>query len=621
MDNFSIQKKDVDLLLKKFSILEIESALIIGFLKENKIECKKNLLIKKILKQSNSTSFEIQKILEEKTFEFSLKNIERFFELLIPINDRSINGAFYTPDLIVKYIVNKLILDNQTICDPSCGSGAFLVASVEKIFSITSKSIVHILEDNIFGADILDYNISRTKIILTLLALKNGEDVSIIKFNLHHGDSLKINWCEIFPKIFLNYNLGSKNTGFDVVLGNPPYVRIQDLNENLKTFLSENYITVNGGNFNLYFAFFELGISLLKTKGQLGYIVPNSFFTSFAAQNLRNWFQEKRFLKEIIDFTHLLLFEDALTYTCIAMLDKSEKKDFLYNYIDSEDSLKTFSKQKSDSIKFDEINSKKWRLLKRKDLKNIQKIENCGTPLGFIAKINSGIATLKDELYFVDENQKIGNYYAKIFSGKKYKISEKLVKKVIKISDMNSNSDVENNSRRIIFPYVKADDKFKIISEDELIKNNDDCYNYFLAIKEELAKRDKGNKQYVSWYAYGRGQGFEIKGKKLLTPTFSKKPKFMLDSDGDSFFCNGYALSNSQLDLEILQKILNSSVMDYYITRTSVQIGGGYPCFQKNFIEKFNIPEFDKKELIFLKKENNQEKINSFLEKKYSIKI
>ena len=80
-------------------------------------------------------------------------------------------------------------------------------------------------------------------------------------------------------------------------------------------------------------------------------------------------------------------------------------------------------------------------------------------------------------------------------------------------------------------------------------------------------------------------------------------------------------LSNSKLDLEILQKILNSSVMDYYITRTSVQIGGGYPCFQKNFIEKFNIPEFDKKELIFLKKENNQEKINSFLEKKYSIKI
>jgi adenine-specific DNA-methyltransferase len=620
MGDFNITKKAVDQILEKYAIVEIETALIEGFLEENNITPIKNQFIKNSIKNSQNSS-KVKKYFKEKLFEFTLKNIERFFELLIPAKDRSINGAFYTPEFIVEYIIGETIKDDQRICDPSCGSGAFLVAATEKIIKMTGKKTVEILENNIFGCDILDYNIRRTKIILTLLALKNKEDVQEIHFNIECGDSLKIDWHKLFPRIFPEKIKKNSNMGFDAIVGNPPYVRIQDLDEKAKSYLNENFLTTGRGAYNLYFAFFELGISILKEGGQLGYIVPNSYFTSFAAETLRKWLQENRYLKEIIDFTHLRVFNDATTYTCITLLDKNKKEHFLYNYIYVEKNLKIFAKQKSDKINFSDIVPKKWRLLKIKDFTNIKNIENIGVPLGITTKINSGIATLQDKLFFVDERQRENGTYEKKFEGKTYKIPKELVREVIKISDMDNDKEVKENTRRIIFPYKKIDKKFEIIPEKEMKKDFPKCYNYFLAIKEVLAGRDKGMKKYPEWYAYGRSQGFANTDKKLLTPTFSKNPKFMLDETGNSFFCNGYALSKSKIDLKILQKILNSSVMDYYIRQTSVNIGGGFPCFQKNFIERFTIPEFDKKELNFLSKESNKDMINQFLEKKYEIVI
>ena len=121
-------------------------------------------------------------------------------------------------------------------------------------------------------------------------------------------------------------------------------------------------------------------------------------------------------------------------------------------------------------------------------------------------------------------------------------------------------------------------------------------------------------------------------GKKLLTPTFSSEPRFLLENDENALFCNGYAIysideSNlfskveQQLNLDSLRKILNSSVMDYYIKRTSVSIEGGYPCYQKNFIELLGIPSFTADELNFLNQEWDRKRIDNFLIEKYDIKI
>ena len=103
--------------------------------------------------------------------------------------------------------------------------------------------------------------------------------------------------------------------------------------------------------------------------------------------------------------------------------------------------------------------------------------------------------------------------------------------------------------------------------------------------------RDKGRPNPQGWYAYGRSQGLNKYGKKLLFPTFSNYPRFMLVNNEEALFCNGYGIfENEFIDLEILMKILNSSVMDYYIKNTSYSIEGGYYCYQKKYIERFSIP-------------------------------
>jgi hypothetical protein len=283
-------------------------------------------------------------------------------------------------------------------------------------------------------------------------------------------------------------------------------------------------------------------------------------------------------------------------------------------------------------IFFKDLNNKKWRLLKQIDQKNIKKIETIGEKLGNVVDIRVGVATCKDSVYFIDGSILEKGFYFKEYNGEKYKIEQESTKPIAKISDFKIQGELDNNFRRIIFPYEKNNGKIEIIKEEIFKKRYPHCYKYLLAAKEELGTRDKGNIEYPTWYAYARTQGLNFFGEKLLTPTFSSEPRFLLEKDENSLFCNGYAIylinkrdlftqEKQKLDLNILGKILNSCVMDYYIKRTSVSIEGGYPCYQKNFIELFGIPDFSDKEIEFLEKESNKKEIDKFLIKKYGVDI
>jgi len=128
------------------------------------------------------------------------------------------------------------------------------------------------------------------------------------------------------------------------------------------------------------------------------------------------------------------------------------------------------------------------------------------------------------------------------------------------------------------------------------------------------------------------------KGKKILNPTFSQHPRFLLVEEEDGFFTNGYGLyfrkqeySGLFVDtinpiakienIDVVQKILNSYVMDHYVSKTSVAIEGGYPCYQKNFIEKFNIPDLTEDEIKIIRRLVLPEDIDDFLFWKYQINL
>ena len=568
-------KKQLENLLRKYPKEDLINHLIFSFLKKHNIKTK-NKLILDYVKKYTSSSIHI------KDFDYSFESIQEAFECLIDDKKRDRYGIVYTPNMIVDYIVNETVKKNsKTICDPSCGTGVFLVCAVKKLHKLTGKPVSEIIERNIYGSDILDEHIEYCKILLTLYMLSTKEEKRNISFNLKACNSLTFDWKKENPE------------GFDVVLGNPPYVRIQDITKEEKEELKAKWITCNGA-YNLYFTFFEMGMSILNKKGVLGYITANSFFTSFAGKSLRQWLQQNKYVDRIIDFTHLTLF-NATSYTCIIFMDKKYKTKIGYNYINKYEDLNKIHKIKFSDNLYSDLEYNKWRLLRTDERVIIQKIENTGKPLGIIADIRSGIATLKDKIFFVPYSSK--NLIEKSHNGKKYFIEKNITRNIIKIPDIDDGLTVMP-THKIIFPYKKINGKYELIPEEIMKSDYPKCYEYLCCVKSILASRDKGKKQYPGWYSYGRKQGFNISCDKLLTPTFSNRPRFILDNSmEDSFFCNGYAIHNSEIPLNIIQKILNSVIMDYYITRTSVFVEGGYSCFQKNFIEKFGIPEFSNSEM------------------------
>ena len=614
-----LNKKYFQTILKDYSIEEIEKHIILSFVKKHNINYFKSLLI------SNLLNFHINENLFDKINKLSIdsiKDLENYLELLIPNKDKKINGAFFTPTTIVDFIINEVAPKEDDKCiDPSCGSGAFLIGLIEYFYKRYKKSIKSIVKNNIYGYDLLPYNIKRAKILLTLYALINHEIIDEEDFNLLCQNSLT-------QKI---------NLKFDIVVGNPPYVKFQDLDEDTRYFLLKNYKTTIKGTFNTYFAFFELGYNLLNQNGKMGYITPNNFFTSLAGQPLREFFKKTKSIYKIVDFKDIKIF-DAQTYTSLTFINKNKNEYILYDRINGERDYNIFLKNLNFSKNsIDELSSKKWRLLKKSEKENIKNIETIGIPLKELFDISVGIATLKDEVFFVNGKLFENGMLKKETEKGVFFIEPEITKPVYKISNIKTLNDITNNNLRIITPYKIVSNQAIPIKEEEFAQKYPYCYQYLLSKKEILKNRDKGKKELEPFYQWGRTQGITKRGKKILNPTFSKEPRFFPIFEEDAYYTNGYGIFfNSSkttslfeelhpLSIEdnifVLQKILNSAIMDYYIKTTSVTIQGGYPCYQKNFIEKFTIPYFTEREIIELNSLNDKNDINNFLYNKYQVRL
>lgn len=609
-----IKKDKLNKLLLVFSINNIEQHLIYLFLRNNDLDYSSNKILFEYFKSFNLNEEILNKVSELSPI--NLKELESYLELMIPVSDRKFNGAFFTPDYIVDYIINEIApKENDVNLDPSCGCGAFLIGLTDYYKRKYDKSIKTILKENVYGSDILEYNIHRTKLILTIYALQNEENLDEKDFNLFNQDSLRTKW----------------KIKFNNIVGNPPYVKFQDLTNENREFLNEGWDSVKGGAFNLYFTFFELGYNLLKENGKLGYITPNNYFTSLSGESLRRYFQDKKCVSKIVDFSHIKIF-DALTYTAITFLEKTINDTILYDRIGSKILPEEFLNNIVDSpTNISELNQKKWRLLRSDEQNNIKTIESIGSPIGVLFNICTGIATLKDEVFFVDGTNQNKKYYIKTTDKGVFEIEKESVRPVYKISEFKEQNEIEQNEKKIIFPYENNNGLIRPISEIDFKRKYPKCFNYLESEREILLQRDKGKVLFDPFYVWGRTQGLKRTGQKLLIPTFSQFPRFLLVRD-EGFFTNGYGLyyREEKVDIfnpitkieniDVLQKILNSTLMDYYVRKTSVSIDGGYPCYQKNFIERFTIPQLSEKEIDLLRNLEKDE-VDKFLIEKYHLNL
>ena len=556
----------------------------------------------------SSNSQKIKLILDENNFSTNLENVVEYFESLLGSSNKEENGIVFTPKYIADFINEKTVnlFDNEvSIIDPGCGCGIFLVSVAELLLKKTHLSINQILENNIYGIDIDPDNVRRCKLVLKLLCAFYKGSLENFKCNIMCKDSLKEDWNLLFHK---------KN--FSYIVGNPPYVNPHDMKKETVEFLKLNFKTTKTGVFNIFYAFIEHGMKFLSEKGELGFIIPNNFFSIKSALDLRVFIQENSLLSLLIDFSDNMVFKPIRTYNCIMLLNKKAKRKFNYyvmpKVLNIQEILYNCTYQ---SMFISELDKNSWNLVDETTRFNLKQIESFPTSIKNF--IRTGIATLKDEVYFVNRDDE--GYY-KIIDNKKFYIESDLVKDIYKIPELKTATELESVKRYIIFPYIKENDGYSLISEINFKTNYPKTYKCLESFKSILNLRDKGKGIPQGWFAYGRTQGLNKYGKKLLFPTFSNIPKFIYVDNEDALFCNGYAVfDNDFMQLKILQKILNSKIMEFYVRNTSYSIEGGYYCYQKKYVENFSIPNFNKEEILFISSAQKDE-LDSFLWNYYKLR-
>lgn len=556
------------------------------------------------IKINNDVESHIIAILQKNNFPSDLENIIEFFEFLLEKNNKDKNGIVFTPKYITEFIIENAFTNLTTynksisIIDPSCGCGSFLVTTVEYLAKKFKQPIDLIIEQNIYGIDINPDNVHHCTIILKLLSAKHGGNYDNLKLNILCKNSLKINWAEEF-----NIN------NFNYIIGNPPYANPHDLDENTAQFLKNTFSTTKNGTFNIYYAFIEKSVSFLKKGGVLGYIVPNNFLTIKSAFSLRQFLKNNKNLQKLINLGTNMVFKPIRTYNCIIFLKNEISQNFEYCTIPKSNDIKyTLSNAKFNSMNINQLNNDSWKLVDEKTSRNIKKIES--QPISIKDFIRTGIATLKDDVYFV-EHDKLGFY--KLLNKEKIYIEDDLIKTIYKIPELKLYDNTDKAKRHIIFPYSKTNNGYTLINKNVFINLYPKTYDYLSSQREKLDNRDKGKCSALEWYAYGRTQGLNKYGKKLLFPTFAKKATFTYIDDEDTLFCNGYAVfENDIYELDILQKILNSDIMNYYIQNTSYSIEGGYYCYQKKYIQNFSIPWLNNNDIELIKTASPKE-LNDYL--------
>lgn len=550
------------------------------------------------------------------TFEdiVTIEDVISVFEQAVPIEERTKNGAIYTPSYIRDFIINQLFAENQEkfrnglIIDPACGCGAFLYTAAQVIRN--SEESFRSIISRLYGVDISANSVRRTKLLLALTALTNHEYVNESDFHIYCANSLSFDFCQ--------FDAVKMNGGYDYVIGNPPYVRSKNIEPESKALLP-NWEVAIGGNADLYLPFFEIGMKILNEYGRLGYITLNSFFKSVNARGLRKYMVKHQIGLDIIDFGDELIFGKKLAYTCITFISKRERNSIKYHRASSV-AIRNKDYFEYDIIPYDGLDSHKgWNLNQSNVLQIIERIEHTGTPLGDKYIIKNGIATLANDVFIFHPHKEDNLYYYIRIEGLEYCIEKGICKDIIKPNILHSEDEIHDLMEKIIFPY---DANNKPIPEALFISKYPKAYQYLSLHRRRLDNRDKGEGNFPVWYAFGRTQAISDKGKKLLFPYMTDVPHFVFTDNENMLIYCGYAIfHHNSKELKALKRILESSVFDYYMKHTSKPYATGYYSYAKNYVKNFGICSLTEEQVKRLLSFSAKEDIDEYVENLYGVNL
>jgi adenine-specific DNA methylase len=559
----------------------------------------------------------------------------------------------------------RVLLPKLRILDPACGSGSFLLVAYQHLLDwylaaytqndpatlskkrkapvfmdshgdwrLTPSERKRILLDHIYGVDIDSQAVEVTKLSLLLKVLE-GENEEAIKnqlvllheralpdldSNIKCGNSLigpdfyanaqmmlltedeqyRINvfdWKKEFPDVFKG-----DNPGFDAVIGNPPYVRIQGLKEwapKEVEFYKENYKAGSKGNFDIYVLFVEQGLKLLNKEGRLGFILPHKFFNAKYGEPLRSLIAEGRHLLGVVHFGHEQVFAGATTYTCLLFLSKPPVSSCNISHVSDLQSWISGKRSSGTLVPSSNITATDWNLNDSVESDILQRLDTKWPRLGtFTSRIAQGVRTSANEVYVLDVLKTTGK---QVIVRSRQLAEELTIEKGVVLPFLLGREirayHVEPSMKVLLFPYRINSGVPTIIPEQELARDFPLAWEYLKANKSYLQAREKGRFKGPLWYQFGRQQNIDVMMlPKILVPDIAHDASFALDLHGEYAFTSGYGITlknECALSPSYLLGLLNSPLLDFYLKKVSTALRGGFFRYFTQFVEQLPIRPID----------------------------
>ncbi|MCX6272754.1 MAG: Eco57I restriction-modification methylase domain-containing protein, partial [Bacteroidetes bacterium] len=425
------------------------------------------------------------------------------------------------------------------------------------------------------------------------------QEVEEIKHNPIYDHAFE--WRIEFPEVL---NDDGDFVGFDIVIGNPPYIRQEEFS-NIKGYLESNYETF-AGTADLYVYFVERGLQLLKNRGKFIFILPNKWMRAGYGKKLRIWINQFE-MNFIIDFGDLPVFEEATTYPCLWSINKLPPVTNRFisatvETLDLPDGLKKYIDNNKFDIEQNLLEEGGWSLTSGKVQQLLKKIKGKGVPLSEFkeVKILRGVLTGLNEAFVIDsgikdkliaEDPKSIELIKPFLIGrdiKRYQYTSRnrwliLIPKGFTIKrnlPLNRNSDILNEPppRYGDMPYDDAWFWFR--------NNYPAIANHLLPFRNKAETRtDKGD---FWWELRACDYYIEFEKEKIMLPDISSQCEALFDER--NFYCANTAYIIVGLNKYHLG-ILNSKVVLFFYAKLTQSIRGGYYRFIRQYLEQIPIPE------------------------------
>ena len=409
----------------------------------------------------------------------------------------------------------------------------------------------------------------------------------------------------VSPFLDIEWMFGVRD-GFDIVIGNPPYRRIQGIrsdNSEYADYLSRNYKAATG-SFDLYVCFAERAMNLCNNDGFVNFIMPIKWSNGAMGKGLRLLCSENKAAQRIINFGSYQVF-NASTYTALQWF-KKDSDVLLYNELDRDlpsnkelsGYLEGLTKSDFSEIPSDKLNAETWVLTPKENNEILNRIKCQHYSMGdYFDKIFCGLQTSRDDTYFLHDCTTCGKYIRGFSKdqGKYYEIEKGLVHPLLKGNSVHRYENIKTD-KYVIFPYKIVDSQAILYTEDEIRQQFPLGYAYLLNSQNILRKRENGKLiNDALWYRYIYPKSLSLFGKeKLVAPYTSFKSQFSYDINGDFYATTkiyGYIKKDMiKSSYKSLMAILNSSLMWFFIKNTGYVLRGGYYTYTTNYVKPFPMP-------------------------------